>query len=284
MNGFVNVLKPVGATASDIVVCIKHIFREKAGHLGTLDPGASGVLPVALGQATKLFDFLTNKTKYYRAFFTFGKTTDTLDSYGAVTETSSILPNTNDVSVALKHFCGKLNQVPPVFSAKSVNGVRAYKLARSGAQVELNPRTVTVYGIDLVSQMSSDTFVIDIRCSGGTYIRSLARDIAAHCGTVGYMSGLIRLQSGCFDMARAYTLDEVRELKENCLTDILFPLADVEDCVFPDVRYDDIDFGRKVKCPFDGGYRKVYCKNVFFGLGVNEGGYLKIKYYLKNIN
>ena len=85
MNGFVNVLKPVGATASDIVVCVKHIFREKAGHLGTLDPGASGVLPIAVGQATKLFDFLTNKTKYYRAFFTFGKTTDTLDSYGTVT-------------------------------------------------------------------------------------------------------------------------------------------------------------------------------------------------------
>ena len=212
MNGFVNVLKPVGATASDIVVCVKHIFREKAGHLGTLDPGASGVLPIAVGQATKLFDFLTNKTKYYRAFFTFGKTTDTLDSYGTVTETNGTLPNADDVSVALKHFCGQLNQVPPVFSAKSVNGVRAYKLARSGAQVELKPRTVTVYGIDLVSRLSADTFVIDIRCSGGTYIRSLARDIAAYCGTVGYMSGLIRLQSGCFDIARAYTLDEVREL------------------------------------------------------------------------
>ena len=283
MNGFVNVLKPVGATASDVVVCVKRIFGEKAGHLGTLDPGAAGVLPVAVGQATKLFDFLTNKTKYYRAFFTFGKTTDTLDSYGTVTDTSDVLPDAEALLSALKAFTGELEQIPPIYSAKSVNGVRAYKLARSGMEVELKPRSVTVYDIKLVSRLTRDTFTVDIRCSGGTYIRSLARDIAAACGTVGYMSGLIRLQSGCFGIENAYTLDEIRERKQECLTDIMYPLADVDECVFPDGQYENIDFGRKVKCPFNGGYRKIYCKNVFFGLGVNEGGYLKIKYYLKNV-
>ena len=283
MNGFVNVLKPVGATASDMVVCVKRIFGEKAGHLGTLDPGAAGVLPVAVGQATKLFDFLTNKTKYYRAFFTFGKTTDTLDSYGIVTDSNDFLPTAEALLSALKAFTGELEQIPPIYSAKSVNGVRAYKLARSGTEVELKPRTVTVYDIKLVSRLTRDTFALDIRCSGGTYIRSLARDIAAACGTVGYMSGLIRLQSGCFGIENAYTLDEIRERKQACLLDIMYPLADVDECVFPDGQYENIDFGRKVKCPFNGGYRKIYCKDVFFGLGVNEGGYLKIKYYLKNV-
>ena len=136
MNGFVNICKPVGATASDIVVCVKHILREKAGHLGTLDPGAAGVLPVAVGQATRLFDFLTNKVKYYRAFFTFGKTTDTLDSYGVVTERRDVLPDEEQVRRAMTEFEGDILQLPPIYSALSVGGVRAYKLAREGVDVQ----------------------------------------------------------------------------------------------------------------------------------------------------
>lgn len=282
MNGFVNVLKPVGATASDVVVCLKHTLGErKVGHLGTLDPGASGVLPVAVGQATKLFDFLTNKVKRYRAFFTFGKTTDTLDSYGVITEVSDILPTSVELSAVLKGFVGEFDQMPPVYSAKSVGGVRAYKLARNGVEVELRPRKIVIYDIRLISQKSADTFVVDITCGGGTYIRSIARDVAQKLDTVGYMSGLIRMQSGCFDIRDAYTLDEIRELKERCLLDIMYPLQDVEEYRFDGKLYEDIDFGRKVVCPFEG-IRKIYCKDVFFGLGQNVDGYLKITYYLKN--
>lgn len=282
MNGFINVLKPVGATASDIVVCIKHVLHEKkVGHLGTLDPGASGVLPVAVGQGTKLFNFLTNKVKYYRAFFTFGKTTDTLDSYGEVLERGGIIPTAEQLTQALKGFVGDIEQVPPVYSAISVGGVRAYKLARSGETVELKSRAVQVYDIALVEQRSLDTFVVDIKCSGGTYIRSLARDIAGACGTIGYMSGLIRLQSGCFEIKSAYTLDEIRELKEQCLVDILYPLKDVEDYIVEDKLFDDLDNGRIVRCEF-AGYRKIYCKGVFFGLGKCVNGRLDLEYYLKN--
>lgn len=284
MNGFVNVLKPVGATASDVVVCLKHILgTSKIGHLGTLDPGASGVLPVAVGQATKLFDFLTNKVKRYRAFFTFGKTTDTLDSYGQITDVSSVLPTKNQIQAVLKHFIGEFDQMPPIYSAKSIGGVRAYKLARSGVDVTLKPRKITIYDIALVEQKTVDTFVLDITCGGGTYIRSIARDIATQLNTVAYMSGLIRVQSGCFDIADSYTLDEIRELKEQCVLDIMYPLQDVEPYIFADNLFNDIDFGRKVPCPFSDGYRKIYCNGVFFGLGQNIDGNLKITYYLKNL-
>ena len=282
MNGFINVLKPVGATASDVVVCVKHVLHEKkVGHLGTLDPGASGVLPVAIGQGTKLFNFLTNKVKYYRAFFTFGVTTDTLDSYGEVTERRDVLPTREQLVSVLKQFEGVLEQAPPAYSAISVGGVRAYELARKGVDVVLKTRNVEVYSFELVEEKSPDTFVVDIKCSGGTYIRSLARDVANACGTVGYMSALIRRKSGCFDISDAVTLDEIREKKDECVLPLDYPLYDVEKYVFDDVLYDDINFGRRVRCDFDG-YRKIYCKDTFFGLGKCREGVLDIEYYLKN--
>lgn len=282
MNGFVNVLKPVGATASDVVVCVKHIFREKAGHLGTLDPGASGVLPIAVGQGTRLFDLLTNKVKYYRAFFTFGRTTDTLDSYGEVTDKCDALPDTETLQSVLSQFVGKLQQIPPQYSAISVGGVRSYKLARSGYEVELKPRDIEVFSIELIARRSANTYVLDIKCSGGTYIRSLARDVATACGTVGYMSGLIRLASGCFDISDAYTLDEVRELKEKCLTDIFYPIGELKTLVVSDNLFVKLENGRKVCVGAFADLRKIYCKGVFFGLGSAPKGVLKLDYYLKN--
>ena len=282
MNGFINVLKPVGATASDVVVCIKHVLGEKkVGHLGTLDPGASGVLPVAVGQGTKLFNFLTNKVKYYRAFFTFGKTTDTLDSYGEVLESQGDTPTAEQLAEVLKKFTGNIQQVPPAYSAISVGGVRAYKLARNGETVELRSRSVCVYNLNLVEQRNANTFVVDIKCSGGTYIRSLARDIAQSLGTIGYMSGLIRLQSGCFEIGNAYTLDEIRQMKEQCLVDVLYPLQDIEKYVLEDKNYSDLENGRYIRVQFEG-YKKIYCKDVFFGLGKCENGRLVLEYYLRN--
>ena len=283
MNGFVNVLKPVGATASDVVVCVKHVLHEKkVGHLGTLDPAASGVLPVAIGQGTKLFNFLTNKVKYYRAFFTFGVTTDTLDAYGTVTERSNVLPTREQVATALQSFVGEIEQAPPAYSAISVGGVRAYELARKGVDVQLKTRKVEIFSFELIEQKSNDTYVVDIKCSGGTYIRSLARDVACACGTVGYMSALIRLQSGSFDIEDAVTLDEIRQNKEACVLPLDYPLRDVERYDFEDSLFDDINFGRRVRCDALDGYKKIYCKDTFFGLGKCRDGVLDIEYYLKN--
>ena len=282
MNGFINVLKPVGATASDVVVRIKHILHEKAGHLGTLDPGASGVLPVAMGLGTRLFNLLTDKVKYYRAFFTFGKTTDTLDSYGTVTEKRDLLPSEETLRKVLRAFEGQLQQLPPAYSAISVGGVRSYKLARQGEAVQLSARCVTVYEIGLVSQVKKDTFVVDIKCSAGTYIRSLARDVAEACGTVGYMSGLIRLASGCFDISEAYTLDEISEKREKCLLELTYPLYDLSELSVNDKFYEDLQHGRPVFVEKFDGLRKVFCKGTFWGVGSAANGKLKLDYYLKN--
>lgn len=282
MNGFINVLKPVGATASDVVVRIKHILHEKAGHLGTLDPGASGVLPVAVGLGTRLFNLLTDKVKYYRAFFTFGKTTDTLDSYGTVTEKRDLLPSEETLRKVLRAFEGQLQQLPPAYSAISVGGVRSYKLARQGEAVQLSARCVTVYEIGLVSQVKKDTFVVDIKCSAGTYIRSLARDVAEACGTVGYMSGLIRLASGCFDISEAYTLDEISEKREKCLLELTYPLYDLSELSVDDKFYEDLQYGRPVFVEKFDGLRKVFCKGTFWGVGSAANGKLKLDYYLKN--
>ncbi len=285
MNGFVNVIKPCGATASDVVVCLKHVLHQKkVGHLGTLDPGATGVLPIAVGSATKLFNFLTDKQKTYRAFFTFGKTTDTLDSYGVVTQTTGIVPALPTLMTAIKHLSGEIEQVPPAYSAISVGGVRAYKLARSGEEVQLKTRKVTVFFFNFVRQSAKDTFVFDITCSAGTYIRALARDLAVLCGTVGYMSALIRTQSGPFLLENAYTLDEIKQNGENCVVDIMFPLKSVEICVLPDSLFDYVSNGRKIPCPFADGYRKLYCKGKFFGLAKNNNGFIDLEYYLGNLN
>lgn len=283
MNGFINVLKPVAATASDVVVCLKHVLGErKIGHLGTLDPGATGVLPIAVGQATKLFDFLTNKKKCYRAFFTFGKTTDTLDSYGSVTQTCSHIPDLTELKAALPGFIGNLQQIPPQYSAISVGGVRSYKMARQGDAVELAPRNVVVYDISALEQRGDGTFVLDITCGGGTYIRSLARDIATACNTVGYMSALIRMSSGCFDISSAYTLDELREKKAECILPIDFPLQDVPICTVDGKFLGDLDNGRRVYVSRFEEYRRIFCNGTFFGLGRAPSGQLKLDYYLKN--
>lgn len=282
MNGFVNVLKPVGATASDVVVCVKQVLHEKVGHLGTLDPGASGVLPVAVGKGTRLFNFLTDKVKHYRAYFTFGKTTDTLDSYGEVVATGAV-PSEEDLKRALPFLVGEIDQTPPAYSAISVGGVKAYKLARSGQDVQLKSRKVSVFQFELMRRHSEDTFVFDIKCSAGTYIRSLARDVAALCNTVGYMSCLIRLQSGCFDIENALTIDEIRQLKEKSVLDIMYPLQDVEECILPDAAFSALENGRPIHCPFTSGYKKIFCRGEFFGLATNENGLLKLQYYLRNI-
>jgi tRNA pseudouridine55 synthase len=282
LNGFVNVLKPVAATASDVVVKLRHILGERQiGHLGTLDPGATGVLPVAIGQGTKLFNLLTDKRKIYRAFFTFGKTTDTLDAYGKLTKTGrSISPD--DVLAALKGFVGDIWQTPPQYSAIQVAGQRAYDLARKGVEMTLKQRAVTVYSFTLVRQIAADTYMFDIECSAGTYIRALARDLAESMGTVGYMSGLIRLQSGCFAIEDAYTFDELEQQREKCVLDIMYPLADLPTVEIERQYYTKFNNGVKVPTrPFDG-YGKIYCNDVFFGVGKCKNGKIELEYYLRN--
>ncbi len=227
MKGFVNILKPINMTSSDVVVKVRGILRrasgqkQKVGHFGTLDPLGSGVLPIAVGNATRLFDYCLDKIKIYQTTFVFGEETDTLDRAGRITKTSEVLPAREDILSVLPAFEGDFDQIPPQYSAKSVNGKRAYDLAREGIEVELKPKKITIYSIKLVDdvdgvvtlqdgehQLRENEFAFEVACSGGTYIRSIARDVANKLNTVGYMSSIHRVQSGNFTIDNSVSLDE----------------------------------------------------------------------------
>ncbi|MEG1509104.1 MAG: tRNA pseudouridine(55) synthase TruB [Clostridia bacterium] len=225
MIGCINLLKPAGMTSSDMVVKARIILSKhynqkiKVGHFGTLDPAGCGVLPIAVGNATRLFDYLMNKQKTYRATFVFGKTTDTLDSYGKIEQTCETEITAQQVQQIIPQFLGKINQIPPQYSSVSVDGKRCYAQARKGVEVQIEPRVVQIFEIKLLNS-ALNTFTFDITCSGGTYIRSIARDMAQALNTVGYMSWIIRLKSGDFSIENAITLDELESNIEGSLVPI----------------------------------------------------------------
>jgi len=280
MNGFINVCKPVDMTASDVVVKIRRLTNSKTGHFGTLDPGAAGVLPIGVGKGVKLFNFLIDKSKTYRTNFTFGVTTDTLDSYGKVIETNDFIPAIKDINLVLGSFLGEISQMPPQYSAKNVNGVRAYKLARKGETAELTPKKVTVTKFELIGQTDEKTFSFDIECGAGTYIRALARDLAQKLGTVAYMSSLIRLSSGAFNIENTYTLDELTNNIEAKLLPLDYPLQSVEKIDFDTSYYKLLANGVKFSHPPFSGYKRIYCDNIFFGLASCKDERLVLEYNL----
>lgn len=280
MNGFINLYKPLGLTASDMVVRVrKKLSVSKVGHLGTLDPQAEGVLPLALGNATKLFELLTYKQKTYIANITFGTQTDTLDREGEINSTSTNIPDKNQVESVIKTFKGISQQIPPQFSALSVNGVRAYKLARAGIEVELSSRPIEIYSIRLINQIDELTFQVEICCSGGTYIRSLVRDIAYRLDTVAYMSSLLRTASGIFKIEKCLTLDT---LTANDIIPILDILQDYPKLIIEDKYYFQLINGIKFFiADNDETMKTVYCKNEFFGVGNISQNKLNLRYYLR---
>ncbi len=226
MKGFVNINKPCGMTSSDVVVKVRGILRrasgekQKVGHLGTLDPIGTGVLPIAVGTATRLFDYMQQKVKIYRATFVFGETTDTLDCTGKVVEKSSAIPSREQIDEAAKNIVGEIDQIPPQYSAKSVGGVRAYDLARKGVRVDLKPKKVTVYYVKTVDcdangtpyTLKENEYAFEISCSSGTYIRSIARDLAASLGTLAYMSSICRIKSGDFEICDSVSIEDFEKM------------------------------------------------------------------------
>lgn len=212
INGVIVLNKPTGMNSMTAVNIVKRILNvKKAGHLGTLDPFAGGVLPVAVGKATKLFDSHLKDSKTYRAVFKFGLETDTFDSDGRITAQKNDIISKEQIEVALKSMIGIIEQIPPAFSAKKINGKRAYELARAGEQVVLKPKSITIYSFDLICEIEKNTFLFEICCSGGTYIRSCCRDLASALNTVGVMVGLIRTESGKYNISESILLDEVNE-------------------------------------------------------------------------
>lgn len=226
ISGFINVNKQAGVTSGRVVNRIKGIMRAqgleitKIGHLGTLDPDGEGVLPIAIGRATRLFDLLTNKTKVYYTIFRFGETSDTLDASGTITETNEKLPTKEEILAIIPSLTGEIAQIPPLYSAKVINGERAYKLARKGETPDLKAKLIKIESIELIEQLNDREYAFRVTCGGGTYIRSIARDMASALGTVGLMSYIKREQSGAFDLTTAYTLDEL----QNDLASKILPL------------------------------------------------------------
>ncbi len=281
MNGIFNVLKPSGMSSSYAVVQIKRLTGEKCGHMGTLDPGAAGVLLVGAGRGARLFDYLLHGSKSYRAVFLFGVETDTLDTLGRVTATCDKPVSAAEIAAKLAEFTGEITQLPPKYSALNVGGSKAYKLAREGQDFEIKPRAATVHSFDYRRQTGERSFEFDIECASGTYIRSLARDLGASLGTCGVMQSLIRLSCGAHTLKEAHTLDELAAAKEEGkLASLLIPnseaLAFLPRADIPEGH--GVRVGNGLSCPVklaDGRYA-AYDDGAFLGVAEVAGGTLKL--------
>ena len=231
MNGWLVIDKPMGPGSTQIVSAVKRALREggypkaKVGHGGTLDPLASGVLPVALGEATKLCGRMLHADKLYRFTIALGSETDTLDVEGAVVATSGHRPSIAAIEAVLPRFTGGIQQVPPAYSALKIEGRAAYARARAGEAVTMKPRKVSVHMLR-IERTEADAVTLIAAVSKGTYVRSLARDIARALGTVGHVSMLRRLKAGPFALDSAISLDKLAELgKARELEQALLPLT-----------------------------------------------------------
>lgn len=226
ISGWIIIDKPSDITSGKVVSKIKHLIKpKKVGHAGTLDPLATGVLPIALGEATKTCGYAIGLEKEYLFTIKFGEETDTLDRDGIVVRSSENVPVENELSEALKNFSGEISQIPPAFSAIKKDGVRAYKKARKGEEVELDPRNVRIDSLDLLEQVSKKEFCLKVACSKGTYVRSLARDIAYKLGAYGHITALRRTKVGNFSEKNAISLAKLEELVHNgALFEELLPI------------------------------------------------------------
>lgn len=215
MNGIVNLNKPKGKTSHDMVYFLRRLTGvRRVGHTGTLDPDATGVLPMCIGTATKAAEYLTAQQKSYRAQMVLGASTDTLDSSGIILERRSISVTRGQIEETVKRFIGTIEQIPPMYSAIKVDGKKLYELAREGKQVARKARTVQIDRIEILDiDLVSGAVVMDIDCSKGTYIRSLCADIGEALGCLAHMGSLVRTRSGRFTIEESYTTGQLEQLQ-----------------------------------------------------------------------
>ncbi len=282
MKGFINLIKPSGMSSAYAVGKVKKKLNSPCGHMGTLDPMAEGVLPVGIGKTSRLFQYLLDKEKTYVARFIFGYTTDTLDVTGTVTERTDVVPDINIIQSVLGDFIGEIDQIPPKYSAKCIDGKRGYELARKGVDFELAPKKVTILDLVCLGKTGENEYEFVIKCKGGTYIRSLARDIAEKCGSLGVMSKLNRTACGVFDYSNGVSVEEFISCED--ATKYLIPPDDVTN--FPIIRLTDkqatkILNGIFDKYDFEDGIYRVYNENEFWGIGTVKESVLKINAYVR---
>lgn len=284
MNGFLNLYKPKGVSSARVLNAVKRSLKgETVGHMGTLDPLADGVLPVAIGKSTRLFDYLLDKNKEYVATVAFGFSTESYDLEGEITQRSDVLPSDAELEAACKKLTGDIMQIPPIYSAKCVNGKRSYELARKGVAVELPPKKVTVKSIRVLDKISESEYKIKIVCGGGTYIRAIARDLGLLCGTVATMTSLTRTASGIFRIENSVTAEEFTSAAYKSA--LLVPPDEVID--YPIIRLDERQTERLYNGLYDvydypDGIYKVYSPTAFYGVGEVKNGKIKVKAYLRD--
>lgn len=256
VHGWVVLDKPYGVGSTPMVGKVRWLFSAaKAGHAGTLDPLATGILPIALGEATKTVPFMMGAAKSYTFEITWGETRSTQDAEGEVTAMSDVRPTTADITAALPEFTGEIDQVPPKFSAIKIDGKRAYDLARAGEAVEIKSRPVRVDRFELTGT-TKDTAMFDVDCGKGTYIRSLARDLAAALGACGYVSVLRRTRVGPYTLAQSITLDELEKMCDRArvsegLLSVSTALDDIPVLAVTDQYAIDLKHGRGITAPSD---------------------------------
>ena len=234
MNGILNINKSTGSSSFDVVRKVKKLAQtKKVGHTGTLDPEASGVLPICIGRATKFVDYIMKDHKIYRATLKLGVITDTYDREGTIISTSEVNRSEKEIIETIKTFVGKNQQIPPMYSALKVNGQRLYSLARQGIILERKPRDIEIFSIDIID-INIPNITFDVKCSKGTYIRSLCYDIGEKLSCGGAMWGLVRLNSGFFNIENSVRLEDLSQ--ENISSYII----SVEDALntYPSVHFD----------------------------------------------
>lgn len=230
MNGIIYLLKPPGLSSARAVSCIKRLTGQKVGHAGTLDPEACGVLPIMIGKATRLFDYLAEGDKVYVAVLAFGAATDTQDATGQVTKTGENYPDREALLAILPDFVGTIMQRPPAFSAIKQGGEALYKAARRGQLIETEPRPTVVHSIDLLGELPPHAFRLRVRCGKGTYIRTLCHDIGQALGCPAHMRLLIREETAGFTIADAITMEEFEHAVRAGETDGIW-LRSMTDCL-----------------------------------------------------
>ena len=276
LNGIILINKARGVSSNSVVTKVQRLLKIKtAGHLGTLDVLGEGLLPIALGKGTKLFDYFLNKDKIYKTVFKFGETTATLDLEGEITQSNEVDISLNDVKTAAEKFVGKQNQMPPAYSAKKINGQKAYDIARLGQEVNLHPKEIEIYSIKVLKKLDKNVFELEVHCSSGTYIRSLCRDIAKELSTYGVMLSIQRTKCGNFYINNSFTIQDVENDKYE-----IIPLDQVFD--FETIKVDEISEqmllnGVKIKFNKKDSLLKVFGKSGFLGVGEVAEEKLKLK-------
>ena len=282
MNGILLVNKEKTYTSHDVVAIVKKLTKEKVGHTGTLDPNATGVLPLLIGKATLISKYLINHDKTYIATLKLGIKTDTADGEGKVLDEANIkLLNINKEKIekALKEIVGKQEQYPPMYSAIKINGKKLYEYARKGQEVEVKPRNIEIYDTKLVSYSETDSEVkFEISCSKGTYIRTVCENIAEKLNTIGYMKDLHRIQVGEFNIKNSYTLANLKNEQEQ-IEEKLIPIEELfknkESIKLNSKQLQLFLNGVKLKQNKQDGIYKIYSNNIFIGLGISQDKNIK---------